>query len=421
MFAQVLSVVVFLLVMVMIVTEKIHRSAAAVLGMAILLLAKVLTLDEAIEHIDFNTLGVLLGMMLFVGVVKTSGLFEFVAIKAAKMTKGDPWKIMVSFMLITAVFSAMLDNVTTVLLIAPMTLTITRILNVDPVPFLITQALASNIGGTATLIGDPPNIMIGSAAGFSFVDFLINNGIPIVFILAATILLLRFIYGRKLKVDDTARRHIMRLDENKSIKDAALMKKSIVMIVLVAAAFVLHGQIGVESSVVALLAGGIMFIIGKQDVEDIIYDVEWPTIIFFLGLFVIVGGMVETGIISKLAYLLINATSGHPVITMLILLWCSAIASSFLDNIPFVATLIPLVTVMEQGGVDVYPLWWAISLGACLGGNGSLIGASANVVISSISGKNGHPITFAEFTKVGFPIMMFTTVLAMVYLLIRFA
>ncbi len=252
-------------------------------------------------------------------------------------------------------------------------------------------------------------------------EFLVNDGVPALIILVAVIVLMKFIYGRKLHVDDTAKRHIMRLEEKKAIKDAGLMKKSLVMIVLVAAGFVLHGQIGIESSVIALSAAAVMFVIGRQDVEDIVYDVEWPTIIFFMGLFVIVGAMVETGIIEKLADLMLSSTEGHPVVTMLVLLWASALISSVLDNIPFVATLIPMVALMEQGGMDVFPLWWAISLGACLGGNGTLIGASANVVVASISGKNGHPISFAQFTKVGFPVMIFTMLIATAYMLIKFA
>lgn len=418
---QFISGAIFIIVMALIVTEKVHRAAAAVLGMVLLLLTKVLSLNSAIGYIDFNTLGVLLGMMIFVGVVRNSGLFEFVAIKAAKLSKGDPWRIMMVFMIITALFSAMLDNVTTVLLIAPMTLTITKILNVNPIPYLITQAIASNIGGTGTMIGDPPNIMIGSAANLTFMEFLVNNGVAAVIILAAAIFAMKILLGKKLKVDETAKRHIMNLNENKSIKDMALMKKSIVMIALVAAGFVFHGQIGVDSSIIALTAAAVMFLIGKQDVENIIYDVEWPTIIFFMGLFVIVGGMVETGIIEKLATMLISSTGGHPVATMLVLLWASAIISSVLDNIPFVATLIPLIALMEQGGADVSPLWWAISLGACLGGNGTLIGASANVVVASISSKNDYPITFAQFTKIGFPVMIFTIMIATVYMLVKFA
>ncbi|MEA4923168.1 MAG: ArsB/NhaD family transporter [Eubacteriaceae bacterium] len=416
-----ISIAIFIAVMTAIVTEKVHRAVAAVAGAVLLLLTHVITFDEAISHVDFNTLGVLLGMMLFVAVVKNSGLFEYVAIRAAKWAKGDPWKIMVAFMIITAVFSAMLDNVTTVLLVAPMTITITRILNVDPIPFLMTQILSSNIGGTSTLIGDPPNIMIGSATGLDFMDFLSNDGIPAVIILVAVVGLMRFVYGKKLNVDQMAVEEVMRLDEKKAIKDAALLKKSIVMIILVAAGFVLHGQLGIDSSVVALTAASVIMIIGKQNAEEIIFDVEWPTIIFFLGLFIVVGGMVETGFIDSVAKLLINATAGYPVVTMLVLLWASAILSAILDNIPFVATLIPLIQTMGDSGIDTYPLWWAISLGACLGGNGTLIGASANVVVASISDKNGFPITFRSYLKVGFPTMIFTVAIATVYMLIRYA
>lgn len=419
--AAVISVVVFVLVMTAIVTEKVHRTVAALAGAMILLLTHVLGFEEAIHHVDFNTLGVLLGMMLFVGVVKNSGLFEYVAIKATKIAKGDPWRIMMAFILITAVFSAMLDNVTTVLLIAPMTITITRILNVDPMPFLMTQILASNIGGTSTLIGDPPNIMIGSSAHLSFVDFIANDGPAVAIILAAVIIIMKFIYGRKMTVDPLAIEQVMQLDEGKAIKDRSLLHKSLFMIVIVAVGFVIHGSLGVESSVVALTCACTLIIIGRQKVEDIVFEVEWPTILFFLGLFMVVGGMVETGVIKRLADLMIDATAGHPVMAMLVLLWGSAILSSILDNIPFVATLIPLVIMMGEGGVDVGPLWWAISLGACLGGNGTLIGASANVVVASISGKNGHPITFASYFKIGFPIMIVTLIISTGYMLVRYA
>lgn len=419
--AEIISVVVFLIVMAAIVTEKVHRAIAAIAGAVVLMLTHVLTFDEALEHVDFNTLGVLLGMMLFVGAVKNSGLFEYVAIKATKIARGDPWRILVAFMIITALFSAMLDNVTTVLLIAPMTLTITRILQVNPIPFLFTQILASNIGGTSTLIGDPPNIMIGSAAGLDFMDFILNEGPVVVVILIVVIFIMKLVYGKGLMVDEESMRQVMMLDEQKAIKSKPLMKKSIVMIIVVAAGFVLHGNLGVESGVVALTCAAVLIIIGGQDAEDVIADVEWPTIIFFLGLFIVVGGMVETGFIGRIADLLIENTTGHPVITMLVLLWASAILSAVLDNIPFVATLIPLVIAMGESGIDVAPLWWAISLGACLGGNGTLIGASANVVVASISAKNGYPITFKAFFRVGFPVMIVTIAIATVYVLLRYA
>lgn len=419
---EIISIVIFLLVMVAIVSEKVHRAAASLAGAVILLVTHVLTVDSAIEHVDVNTIGVLVGMMLFVAVVKNSGLFEYIAIKSAKLTHGKPWAIMAVFTIITAALSAFLDNVTTVLLVGPMTLAITSILKVNPVPFLLTQILASNMGGTATLIGDPPNIMIGSEAGLGFADFILNTAPVIVIIMAASLLCFYLMFGRKLKVSDDAMQAVMELDENRAIKDKSLLIKSVVMIGLVVIGFMFHSSLGMESCTIALLAAVIMMIVGKQDVEDVIMGVEWSTILFFIGLFVVVGGMEETGVIDQLATLLIGMTGGNLALTMLIILWVSAIVSSFLDNIPFVATLIPMILAIQaESGMDVTPLWWALSLGACLGGNGTLIGASANVVLSGISNKNGYPITFMSYLKVGFPMMILSVAISMVYLLLRFA
>lgn len=419
---EIISIVIFLLVMVAIVSEKVHRAAASLAGAVILLVTHVLTVDSAIEHVDVNTIGVLVGMMLFVAVVKNSGLFEYIAIKSAKLTHGKPWAIMAVFTIITAALSAFLDNVTTVLLVGPMTLAITSILKVNPVPFLLTQILASNMGGTATLIGDPPNIMIGSEAGLGFADFILNTAPVVVIIMAASLLCFYLMFGRKLKVSDDAMQAVMELDENRAIKDKSLLIKSVVMIGLVVIGFMFHSSLGMESCTIALLAAVIMMIVGKQDVEDVIMGVEWSTILFFIGLFVVVGGMEETGVIDQLATLLIGMTGGNMVLTMLIILWVSAIVSSFLDNIPFVATLIPMILAIQaESGMDVTPLWWALSLGACLGGNGTLIGASANVVLSGISNKNGYPITFMSYLKVGFPMMILSVAISMVYLLLRFA
>jgi len=419
---EIISIVIFLLVMAAIVSEKVHRAAASLAGAVILLATHVLTVDSAIEHVDVNTVGVLVGMMLFVAVVKNSGLFEYIAIKSAKLTHGKPWAIMAVFAIITAVLSAFLDNVTTVLLVGPMTLAITSILKVNPVPFLLTQILASNMGGTATLIGDPPNIMIGSEAGLGFADFILNTAPIVVIIMAVSLLCFYLMFGRKLKVSDDAMQAVMELDENRAIKDKSLLIKSVVMIGLVVIGFMFHSSLGMESCTIALLAAVIMMIVGKQDIEDVIMGVEWSTILFFIGLFVVVGGMEETGVIDQLATLLIGMTGGNMVLTMLIILWVSAIVSSFLDNIPFVATLIPMILAIQaESGMDVTPLWWALSLGACLGGNGTLIGASANVVLSGISNKNGYPITFMSYLKVGFPMMILSVAISMVYLLLRFA
>lgn len=417
---QIIAIVIFLVTMAAIMTEKLHRTVAAVAGALLLILTGVLSVESGFSYVDLNTLGVLIGMMLFVAVVKNSGIFEYIAIKAAKIAKGRPWPLMVLFALITAVLSAFLDNVTTVLLIGPMALAITSMLRINPIPFFMTQIMASNIGGTATLIGDPPNIMIGSAAGLSFTDFITNTGVAVLFVLAATIVCFYFIYGRKLHVEPEAMDSILQLDENKAIKDRSLLIKSVVMILLVVFGFVFHSQLHLESCTIALTAAAVMLLIGRQDVEEIVAGVEWTTILFFTGLFIVVGGLQETGVIQILANGLMDLTEGHMTLTILLILWVSAIVSSFLDNIPFVATLIPLILTMQSSGVDVTPLWWAVSLGACLGGNGTLIGASANVVLSGISNRHGFPITFASYFKVGFPLMLVSVAISTVFLLLRF-
>ncbi|WP_418257293.1 SLC13 family permease [Evtepia gabavorous] len=417
---QIIAIVIFLVTMAAIMTEKLHRTVAAVAGALLLILTGVLSVESGFSYVDLNTLGVLIGMMLFVAVVKNSGIFEYIAIKAAKIAKGRPWPLMVLFALITAVLSAFLDNVTTVLLIGPMTLAITSMLRINPIPFFMTQIMASNIGGTATLIGDPPNIMIGSAAGLSFTDFITNTGVAVLVVLAATIVCFYFIYGRKLHVEPEAMDSILQLDENKAIKDRSLLIKSVVMILLVVFGFVFHSQLHLESCTIALTAAAVMLLIGRQDVEEIVAGVDWTTILFFTGLFIVVGGLQETGVIQILANGLMDLTEGHMTLTILLILWVSAIVSSFLDNIPFVATLIPLILTMQSSGVDVTPLWWAVSLGACLGGNGTLIGASANVVLSGISNRHGFPITFASYFKVGFPLMLVSVAISTVFLLLRF-
>jgi Na+/H+ antiporter NhaD/arsenite permease-like protein len=398
----------------------VHRTLAALLGAAVIMVSGLMPFEKSIEHIDFNTLGVLVGMMLFVAVMKRSGIFEYVAIKSAKLVKGDPWLIMVALTLITAVLSALLDNVTTVLLIGPMTFMICKELHLNPVPFFITQIIASNVGGTATLIGDPPNIMIGSATGFSFFDFIAVDAPIVLVILAVTIVCFRFLYGRKMLVEKEYRESIMEFDENEAIVSKSLFVKSIVMIVLVAVAFMLHGVLHLESSVIALSAAAIMMLIGRQDIEETILDVEWATIGFFGGLFIVVGGMVETGVIDLFAQFLITTTHGQQIVAILVILIASAIISAILDNIPFVAVMIPALLAMETSGVDVVPLWWALSLGACLGGNGTLIGASANVVLSGISNREGYPLTFINYLKVGAPMMLLSVAIAGVYLVLRF-
>lgn len=417
---KIVAVAVFLIVILLIITERVHRTAAAMAGAVVLILTGVMSADKALSYIDFNTIGVLVGMMIFVAIVRRSGMFEYIAVRAAKAVHGDPWKIMVAFTLITAVLSAILDNVTTVLLVGPMSIAIARMLKIDPVPFLMGQILASNVGGTATLIGDPPNIMIGSAAHLSFMDFLDNTGFAVLFILAVLILLMKIVYEKKIELGTVDTGAIEKLDPSKSITNQALMKKGIIVLICVIVGFMVHDKLGIESSVIALTAAAVMLIIGREDVNEAIQDVEWTTILFFMSLFVVVGGLTETGIIKELASKIIDATNGHPMVTMLVLLWASALLSSILDNIPFVATLIPLILAMQADGIDVTSFWWAISLGACLGGNGTMIGASANVVLSDISTKHGYPITFKSYLKVGMPFMLLSIVISTVFLVVKF-
>lgn len=417
---KIIAVAVFLIVILLIITERVHRTAAAMAGAMVLILTGVMSADKALSYIDFNTIGVLVGMMIFVAIVRQSGMFEYIAVRAAKAVHGDPWKIMVAFTLITAVLSAILDNVTTVLLVGPMSIAIARMLKIDPVPFLMGQILASNVGGTATLIGDPPNIMIGSAAHLSFMDFLDNTGFAVLFILAVLILLMKIVYEKKIELGTVDTSAVEELDPSKSITNRALMRKGIIVLICVIVGFMFHDKLGIDSCVVALTAAAVMLIIGREDVDQAIQDVEWTTILFFMSLFVVVGGLTETGIIKELASKIIDATDGHPMMTMLVLLWASALLSSILDNIPFVATLIPLILAMQADGMDVTSFWWAISLGACLGGNGTMIGASANVVLSDISTKHGYPITFKSYLKVGMPFMLLSIVIATVFLVVKF-
>ena len=417
---QIIAIVVFVVVMALVASEKVQRTIAALAGAMVLVITGVISFDTGIHHIDFNTIGVLLGMMLFVSVVKQSGLFEFTAIKAAKIAKGNPWRIMVAFVLITAVLSALLDNVTTVLLVGPMTIVVCDLLEVNPVPYFLTEIMASNIGGTATLIGDPPNIMIGSAANLSFFDFVAVDTPAVVIILIAVIFIWKIQYGRKMTVSPENQAKVMELEPKDYIRSSRLFKQSIAMIVIVAVMFFAHGALHLESSVIALSAAAIMLLISRADIEECVFSVEWTTIGFFCALFMVVGGLAETGVINMLANWIVDITGGNPFIMMIVILWASAIISAILDNLPFVATMIPVIAAIEATGMDVIPLWWALSLGACLGGNGTLIGASANVVLTSISARNGHPISFMQFTKEGFPMMLVTVAIAMVYMIVRY-
>ena len=363
--------------------------------------------------------------MVLVGVTSHTGLFDYVAIKAAKVAKAEPRRLLIYLGLITAVFSAFLDNVTTVLLMVPVTFSITQKLHLKPIPFLLTQIIASNIGGTATLIGDPPNIMIGSAVKeLTFVAF-IENLAPIAFInLAIVIFIMEVIYRKNLETKPELQAEMMQMDEKESLKDMKLLYKALFVLGLTILGFFTHSLTHIENSTIALAGGFLLLLLAGGShhlVESTMKSVEWATIFFFIGLFIAVGGLIETGIIGSLAQQAVELTGGDVTATSLLVLWLSAIVSSVLDNIPFVATMIPLIQGMGEMGVsNLEPIWWSLALGACLGGNGTLVGASANLIVAGLAAERGVRITFINYLKVGFPIMIFTIVLSTVYVYLRY-
>lgn len=414
--------VIFLGTYVLLITDKIHRTIVSLCGAALILLSGVITQERAIRAIDFNTIGLLVGMMVIVGITRRTGVFEYLAIISAKWARGEPVRIMFALSAVTAVLSAFLDNVTTVLLIVPVTFGIAKQLKINPVPFLFAEIIASNIGGTATLIGDPPNIMIGSATGLGFLDFVFALVPVIIVVYIVNMIWLKVLYGKKLVTTPDLQENVMKMDEKEKIKDMRLLKKCLWAIGLTITGFILHQFLHLESATVALSGAAVLLLVTREEPERALSAVEWPVIFFFAGLFVVVGALVETGVIEYIARHALQLTGGAIVSTGVLILWLSAIASAFVDNIPFVAAMIPLIQDMGRlGGIqDLNPLWWSLSLGACLGGNGTLIGASANVVVAGLAEKRGVVITFLGFTKVAFPMMLMSTAISMVYLLLRY-
>lgn len=416
------AIVVFIITYAIIISEKVHRMVIAMAGGLVMILMGFLNQETALkENIDFNTLGLLTGMMILVTITRRTGVFEAVAVWSASLTKGEALRLLALLSVITAAASSLLDNVTTVLLIVPVTLTLTDKLQVNPVPYLIAEIFASNVGGTATLIGDPPNIMIGSAVGLSFNDFLIHLA-PICFlILFVTVGLLLLVYRNGMKIEDERRQALLELNFKDEIKDWRLLYKSLGVLGLTVLGFALHGVLHVESATIALTGGILLMLLSAEEPEDILLHVEWPTIFFFTGLFVLVGGLKATGVIGALANWTLTITQGNVMETSFLILWISAIASAFIDNIPFVATMIPLLQEMGQlSGVNLEPVWWSLSLGACLGGNGTLIGASANVIVAGIAEKNGISLTFRQYMKVAFPLMLVSIIISHIYVYWRY-
>src|SRR3989440_4383026 len=426
--------ILFVLTYVLIVTDRINRSIIAMLGAGAMVVSGVLSQDEAIRGIDLNTIALLTGMMVLVAIARRCGMFEYVAVWSAKRGRAQPWAMLAMLSLVTAVVSAFLDNVTTVLLIAPVTLSVTRLLETPPYPFLFAEVFASNIGGTATLIGDPPNIIIGSAANLSFNDFVVNLTPVIVVVMAAQLLATHLIWGREMRASPEARARVMALDERGMITDVPLMRASLIVIFGVIAAFVFASPLKLQPGTIALFGAAILMLFHNFEhhrekekqtlrVTETFAEVDWITIFFFLGLFVIVHGVDATGLLSLAAQQLIALTGHDPTATAMAILWGSAILSAIVDNIPFVAAMIPLIRELgpHLGGAEhIEPLWWALSLGACLGGNGTLIGASANLAVAGIAERNGVDFRFTTYTKHAFGLMLISVAISNVYLWLRY-
>lgn len=415
----IIALVVFILTYAAIISEKINRTVVALLGAVLMIIFQILPQKEAFAVIDFNTIGLLIGMMIIVIILKKTGIFQYIAIKAAKVSNGDPWKIFLLFSIITAVASALLDNVTTILLIAPVTLVITDTLKLNAFPFLFAEIFAANIGGTATLIGDPPNIMIGGETGLGFMDFLYNLTPVIIVVFIAIIFIMKFMFKKSFIVSEADKKKILKFDEHKAIQDRVLLKKSLFVLGLTIIGFVLHQAMHLESATIALFGAVVLLLISKCEPDEVLLEIEWTTVFFFVGLFILVGALEEVGVIKVLAEKLIGLTKGNILITSMLIVWMSAIISAFVDNIPFVATMIPLIKNMQLiSAMNVTPLWWALALGACLGGNGTIVGASANVVAAGMMEKRGRKIGFIEYMKLGFPLMLVSVAISTIYLIV---
>lgn len=410
---------IFIFCYILIATDKGHRTVVALAGAMVMLLLNVIDQNSAFRAIDLNTIFLLVGMMTIVNITKTTGLFQYLAVKSAKVTRGNPMMILILFSVITAVLSAFLDNVTTIMLIAPVTLVIVDSLGLHPVPFLISEVVASNMGGVATLIGDPPNIMIGSAAGLGFSSFAANL-IPVVILcLMAFVLTVRFLFAKELHVFPELKEMLISMDERKAITDKGLLRKSLFVIGLVMFCFLFHERWGIQPATIALSGALLLLILAKSDPEEVFMKVDWSIIFFFIGVFILVGAIEKVGVMNMLSYKLLSATKGNAVMTSMVVLWFSTLSSGIFDNIPFTAMMIPLVKQLGAH-VPIAPLWWSLALGSGFGGNATLIGSSANIVVVSILNKEGYPIKFKSFLKYGIIFVTETLIISSAYVYLRY-
>jgi Na+/H+ antiporter NhaD/arsenite permease-like protein len=423
---------VLLVTYAVIIAEKINRSIVALLGAGLMIIVGVMDQAEALKGVDWNTLGLLSGMMILVSISRRSGMFQYVAVRAAQLARAHPAGILLLLQITTAALSALLDNVTTVLLIVPVTLAITRQLHVPAYPFLFAEIFASNIGGTATLIGDPPNIMIGSQVGLSFNDFVIHLAPVVVVVMLFQTVAIHLIWGRQMRASAEAEARVMAMKASESIENWLLLKQSLVVLTIVMVAFVLARPLHLEPATIAMLGAAVLMLLDNRpfdsekaahNIHQTFSDIEWITIFFFIGLFIVVHGVEVGGLLTLLGNKLVEATGGNMATTGYAILWVSAILSAFVDNIPFVATMIPLIkaTAPAFGGADhIQPLWWCLSLGACLGGNGTLIGASANLTVAGIGDRNGVPFRFVTYSLYAFPLMLVSIAISHLYVWWRY-
>ena len=431
--AAVAAVAIFTIAYVLIATEWFHRTAVALAGAALMLVLHITDNETAfyshsskagaldVTGIDWDVIFLLLGMMVIVSVLRQTGVFEYTAIWAAKRARGRPYRLMVALVVITAIASALLDNVTTVLLLAPVTFVVCERLALPVPPYLIAEVMASNIGGAATLVGDPPNIIIASRAGLSFNDFLVNLAPLVVVLMIVYCVLCRWLFRSAFRYDPVRAEEVMALREREAITDARLLKQSLFVLGLVVAAFVLHPVLHYEPSLIALFGAGVLVALTRVTIQQALREVEWSTLVFFAGLFIMVGGLVQTGVIGRVSRSATGLAQGRTGLTAMVLLWASAVLSAIVDNIPYVATMSPIVAdLVHRAGPDGQVLWWALALGADLGGNATVIGASANVVVLGIAERRGIRISFWEFSRYGLVVTFITVALAALYLWVRY-